>query len=120
MCGVQYGNREGKLCIVDMAGMESSKKSAAIDPNPARKEEAKHINISLVSLGTVIDKLGHKGGHIPWRDSKLARMLQEGLTGGGTTAILVTLRLENENIEEAIATLRFAAKAKAVKVHSSH
>ena len=64
--------------------MESSKKSYNVEgasSNPKRREEAKNINQSLYALGSVIQALsssgrGGKGTHVPWRDSKLTRLLQ--------------------------------------------
>lgn len=116
------GERNGKLNLVDLAGMESSKKSYPVEGasnNPMRREEAKNINVSLYALGGVIEGLskGAKGGaHIPWRNSKLTRVLQDGLGGNAKTSIIVALRSEAVNVEETIQTLRFAQRAKAIKV----
>eukprot|EP00964_Phaeocystis_antarctica_P115487 scaffold79446_cov36-Phaeocystis_antarctica.AAC.1 len=86
--------RQMKLNLVDLAGMESdtcvlttyhylesSKKSAPVNPDKRRQEEASNINRSLYSLGSVIEKLSSAGAkaHIPWRDSKLTRLLQDSL-----------------------------------------
>lgn len=120
------GKRMGKLTLVDLAGMESSKKSFAVDGpsnDPRQREEAKHINTSLCALASVVAALssggaGAGGAHVPYRDSKLTRLLQDSLADGcSKTAVFVTLRTEPENIEETIATLRFAQRAKAVQVH---
>ena len=114
------GERTGKLNLVDLAGMESSKKSYAVQGasnNPARREEARNINQSLYALGTVVEKLsaGGKATHVPWRDSKLTRLLQDSLGGNAKCTILITLRSEAPNMEESINTLRFGQRAKAVK-----
>jgi len=118
------GEKAGKLNLVDLAGMESSKKSYAMEGasnHAMRKEEAKNINTSLYALGTVIEKLseagktGGKGAHVPYRDSKLTRLLQDSLGGNSKSTIVVTLRIEAQNIEETTNTLRFAQRAKAVK-----
>lgn len=132
----------GKLVLVDLAGMESSKKSYAVEgasANGARREEAKQINTSLYALGTVIERLsaaareqhvrpgasgrgGGSGGggngevHVPFRNSKLTRLLQECLHGNTAAAFIVTLRGEAENLDECAATLRFAQRARAVPV----
>ena len=122
--------RRGKLVLVDLAGMESSKKSgaaersrvgaASLSPSdePLRREEARHINQSLCALGTVIERLHEPvGSHVPYRDSKLTRLLQETLGGGGSRSVLVaTLRTEEESLDESLGTLRFALRAKAVRV----
>lgn len=122
------GDECGRLFLVDLAGMESSKKSFSVEgasSKPQRREEAKNINTSLYALGSVIERLsaglrhhGESGGpnHVPYRDSKLTRLLQECLGGNCVSAMLVTLRTETENLEETIGTLRFAQRAKAVPV----
>ena len=118
------GEKAGKLNLVDLAGMESSKKSYAVEGasnNEMRKVEAKNINTSLYALGSVIEKLSaasQKGGgqaHVPYRDSKLTRLLQDSLGGNSKSTIVVALRIEQQNIDESINTLRFAQRAKAVK-----
>lgn len=116
----------GRLVLVDLAGMESSKKSysvAGASSKPQRREEAKNINTSLYALGSVIERLsaGSRGAHgalahVPYRDAKLTRLLQESLSGASCAAIIVTLRTEHENVDETIGTLRFAQRAKAVPV----
>jgi len=112
------GERHGRLTLVDLAGMESSKKSYAVEGasnNKQRQEEAKRINMSLLALSSVINALASKGQmRVPFRDSKLTRLLQSSLAGNSKAAIIVTLRSEKKNAEEAINTLRFAQRAKAV------
>mmetsp|Transcript_52351 Transcript_52351/g.135679 ORF Transcript_52351/g.135679 Transcript_52351/m.135679 type:complete len:804 (+) Transcript_52351:124-2535(+) len=118
------GEKVGKLNLVDLAGMESSKKSYAVEGpsnNEMRKVEAKNINTSLYALGSVIERLsaasqpGGTKAHIPYRDSKLTRLLQDSLGGNSKSTIIVALRIEAQNIEESVNTLRFAQRAKAVK-----
>ena len=95
------GERAGKLNLVDLAGMESSKKSYAVEGasnNEMRKVEAKNINTSLYALGTVIERLSEAGraaakgkeAHVPYRDSKLTRLLQDSL--GGNSKCTITSR----------------------------
>jgi hypothetical protein len=105
------GEKAGKLNLVDLAGMESSKKSYAVEGasnNPLRVLEAKNINTSLYALGSVIEKLseasrpGGSKSHVPYRDSKLTRLLQDSLGGNSKTSIIVTLRIESQNVEETI------------------
>ena len=123
---VTSGGRSGKLVLVDLAGMESSKKSYAVEgasSAPQRREEARHINTSLYALGTVIERLssaarappGAVSAHIPFRDAKLTRLLQDCMQSG-TVAFVVTLRAEPSNLDECAATLRFAQRARAVPV----
>jgi len=112
------GEQHGRLTLVDLAGMESSKKSFAVEGasnNKTRQEEAKRINMSLLALSGVINALASKGQtRVPFRDSKLTRLLQSSLAGNCKAAVIVTLRSEKKNVEEAINTLRFAQRAKAV------
>ena len=118
------GEKAGKLNLVDLAGMESSKKSYAVEGascNEMRRVEAKSINTSLYALGSVIERLseasrkGGKDAHVPYRDSKLTRLLQDSLGGNSKSTIIVALRIESQNVEESINTLRFAQRAKAIK-----
>ncbi len=113
------GAHHGRLTLVDLAGMESSKKSAAVDGasnTKERREEAKRINISLLALEGVIAALASKAAHrIPFRDSKLTRLLQSSLGGNCVAAFVVTLRSEKANMDETIASLRLAQRAKAVE-----
>ena len=118
------GNAYGRLTLADLAGMESSKKSSAVPDSsgkgadPIRKEEAKRINTSLLALSSVISVLASKGtARVPYRDSKLTRLLQDSLGGNCKCCILVTIRCEKENLDEAINTLRFAQRAKNVTVN---
>ena len=114
------GAPAGRLTLCDLAGMESSKKSGAVESGPSsdakRKEEAKKINQSLLALSSVVAALATKATRVPYRDSKLTRLLQDSLGGNCKAAIVVTLRGEKENVDEAINTLRFAQRAKDVKV----
>ena len=98
----------------DLLGMESSKKSAAVEVSgpsaaKARQEEAKRINMSLLALSNVVNALASKGAmKVPFRDSKLTRLLQSSLAGNCKAAFVVMLRGEKQNVEEATLTLRFA------------
>ena len=90
-------------------------------PSPAfaALEQVKHINQSLWALGTVIERLSSQkvdGGHVPFRDSKLTRLLSDSLGGDCKCAFIATLRPEVENTDEAVGTLRFAMRTKAIRV----
>ena len=96
---------------------ESSKKSYSVEgesAKAARREEARHINVSLFALGSVVAQLSSTGaaGHVPYRNSKLTRLLQPSLGGNCAAAFVVTLRAESQNVDECISTLRFAQRAK--------
>ena len=81
----------------------------------ARAREAGSINQSLLTLGRVITALVDHHGHIPYRDSKLTRLLQESLGGKAKTCIIATLSPSQLAIEETLSTLDYAYRAKAIK-----
>eukprot|EP00916_Digyalum_oweni_P016408 GHVL01026920.1.p1 GENE.GHVL01026920.1~~GHVL01026920.1.p1 ORF type:complete len:558 (-),score=97.99 GHVL01026920.1:218-1846(-) len=101
----------GKLRLVDLAGSEKVNKSGA---EGVTFEEAKTINLSLSALGNVISALADKRSHIPYRDSKLTRILQETLGGNYKTSLLVSLTPELTHFDESLSALNFSARAKAV------
>ena len=81
----------------------------------ARAREAGSINQSLLTLGRVITALVDHHGHIPYRDSKLTRLLQESLGGKAKTCIIATLSPSQLAVEETLSTLDYASKAKSIK-----
>ncbi|MED6137913.1 hypothetical protein PIB30_069495 [Stylosanthes scabra] len=100
------------LNFVDLAGSEriSQTKTCGV-----RLKEGNHINRSLLTLSTVIRKLsGGKRGHIPYRDSKLTRILQSALGGNARTAIICTISPSLSHVEQTKNTLTFATSAKEV------
>ncbi|KAJ1444868.1 P-loop containing nucleoside triphosphate hydrolase protein [Pelagophyceae sp. CCMP2097] len=103
--------RVGKLVLVDLAGSEMVRKTHA---QGQQLEEAKTINKSLSALGHVINALTDGSPHVPYRDSKLTRMLQDSLGGNAKTALIVNVSAAASNASETISTLRFGQRAKAV------
>ncbi|XP_062196952.1 kinesin-like protein KIN-7L isoform X2 [Phragmites australis] len=106
--------RVSVLNLVDLAGSERIIKTGA---EGVRLNEGKYINKSLMILGNVINKLSENGkqrGHIPYRDSKLTRILQPALGGNAKTSIICTAAPEEIHIEETRGTLQFASRAKCV------
>ncbi|XP_009589619.1 kinesin-like protein NACK1 [Nicotiana tomentosiformis] len=101
------------LNFVDLAGSERASQTNA---DGARLREGCHINLSLMTLTTVIRKLsvGKRSGHIPYRDSKLTRILQHSLGGNARTAIICTLSPASSHVEQSRNTLYFATRAKEV------
>ncbi|KAL0415910.1 UNVERIFIED_CONTAM: Kinesin-like protein NACK1 [Sesamum latifolium] len=101
------------LNFVDLAGSERASQTNA---EGARLREGCHINLSLMTLTTVIRKLsvGKRSGHIPYRDSKLTRILQHSLGGNARTAIICTLSPASSHVEQSRNTLFFATRAKEV------
>lgn len=108
-----YISKTGKLYLVDLAGSEKVSKTSAVG---LRLEEAKNINKSLTMLGLVIYSLTDgKSTHIPYRDSKLTRILQDSLGGNAKTSLIITCSPSIYNEAETISTLRFGVRAKCIK-----
>ncbi|XP_029283274.1 kinesin-like protein KIF11 [Cottoperca gobio] len=99
----------GKLNLVDLAGSENIGRSGAVDK---RAREAGNINQSLLTLGRVITALVEKRPHIPYRESKLTRILQDSLGGRTKTSIIATVSPSSSNMEETLSTLEYASRAK--------
>ncbi|KAJ8013907.1 hypothetical protein DPEC_G00034700 [Dallia pectoralis] len=99
----------GKLNLVDLAGSENIGRSGAVDK---RAREAGNINQSLLTLGRVITALVEKRPHIPYRESKLTRILQDSLGGRTKTSIIATVSPASVNLEETLSTLEYANRAK--------
>ncbi|KHN45051.1 Kinesin-related protein 4 [Glycine soja] len=101
-----------RLNFVDLAGSERISQTNTCG---ARMKEGSHINRSLLTLASVIRKLsGGKCGHIPYRDSKLTRILQSSLGGNARTAIICTISPSLSHVEQTRNTLAFATSAKEV------
>ncbi|KAI8621098.1 P-loop containing nucleoside triphosphate hydrolase protein [Chytriomyces sp. MP71] len=106
-------SRTGKLYLVDLAGSEKVGKTGA---SGQTLEEAKMINRSLSALGMVINALTDgKSSHVPYRDSKLTRILQESLGGNSRTTLIINCSPSSFNETETISTLRFGMRAKTIK-----
>lgn len=106
-------NTTGRLYLVDLAGSEKVSKTGA---QGAQLEEAKQINKSLSALGNVINALTDgKSSHVPYRDSKLTRVLQESLGGNSRTSLIICVSPVEYNDAETLSTLRFGTRAKSIK-----
>ncbi|KAA8518315.1 hypothetical protein F0562_015802 [Nyssa sinensis] len=118
-----YGeNSEGEavnlsqLNLIDLAGSESSK----AETTGVRRKEGSYINKSLLTLGTVISKLTDgRATHIPYRDSKLTRLLQSSLSGHGRVSLICTVTPSSSNSEETHNTLKFAHRAKHIEIQAA-
>eukprot|EP00602_Paraphysomonas_sp_CaronLab_P003698 CAMPEP_0185031642 /NCGR_PEP_ID=MMETSP1103-20130426/19224_1 /TAXON_ID=36769 /ORGANISM="Paraphysomonas bandaiensis, Strain Caron Lab Isolate" /LENGTH=602 /DNA_ID=CAMNT_0027567223 /DNA_START=94 /DNA_END=1899 /DNA_ORIENTATION=+ len=110
--------RESTLVLVDLAGSERA--SAVAGRSYLRAEESKSINLSLSALGNCIAALSSQGAdrakHVPYRDSKLTRLLQGSLGGGARTAVVVNLPPGNDSSGEVLNALRFASRCAMVTV----
>lgn len=104
--------RIGKFNLVDLAGSEAIGRSGATDK---RAREAGMINQSLLTLGRVISALTEKSSHIPYRESKLTRLLQDSLGGRTKTCIVATVSPTRSNMEETLSTLDYAIRAKSIR-----
>ncbi|KAI7366506.1 Kinesin heavy [Hortaea werneckii] len=105
--------RSGRLFLVDLAGSEKVGKTGA---SGQTLEEAKKINKSLSALGMVINALSDgRSSHIPYRDSKLTRILQESLGGNSRTTLIINCSPSSYNDAETMSTLRFGERAKTIK-----
>ncbi|XP_017485784.1 PREDICTED: LOW QUALITY PROTEIN: kinesin-like protein KIF3A [Rhagoletis zephyria] len=105
--------RMGKLQLVDLAGSERQSKTQA---SGQRLKEATKINLSLSVLGNVISALvDGKSTHIPYRNSKLTRLLQDSLGGNSKTVMCATISPADTNYMETISTLRYASRAKNIQ-----
>ncbi|KAL5806268.1 hypothetical protein ACOSQ4_029001 [Xanthoceras sorbifolium] len=105
-----------QLHLIDLAGSESSK----AETTGVRRKEGSYINKSLLTLGTVISKLTDgRATHIPYRDSKLTRLLQSSLSGHGRVSLICTVTPSSSSSEETHNTLKFAHRAKHVEIQAS-
>ena len=105
--------KTGRLYLVDLAGSEKIDKTGA---SGQTLEEAKKINLSLTTLGKVIHALTDKKiKHIPYRESKLTRILSESLGGNSKTCLVITCSPHPFNEQETLGTLRFGTRARSIK-----
>ncbi|KAG0584179.1 hypothetical protein KC19_3G191000 [Ceratodon purpureus] len=106
-----------KLHLVDLAGSERAKRTGA---DGLRFREGVHINKGLLALGNVISALGDdkkrkEGGHVPYRDSKLTRLLQDSLGGNSSTVMIACVSPADSNAEETLNTLKYANRARNIQ-----
>jgi len=117
---------QGKLHLVDLAGSECAKKGGFIYPEDTsqaarllagqeEERERRSINQSLLTLGRVITALREGSGRVPYRDSKLTRLLQDALGGRCKTVIIATISPALAAVEETISALSYAEQAAGIK-----
>ncbi|ANM70793.1 P-loop containing nucleoside triphosphate hydrolases superfamily protein [Arabidopsis thaliana] len=105
-----------QLNLIDLAGSESSK----AETSGLRRKEGSYINKSLLTLGTVISKLtDRRASHVPYRDSKLTRLLESSLSGHGRVSLICTVTPASSNSEETHNTLKFAHRAKHIEIQAA-
>jgi len=103
----------GKLNLVDLAGSENISKAG--NEKGIRTRESVNINQSLLTLGRVITALVERAPHVPYRESKLTRLLQESLGGRTKTSIIATISCGHKDLEETLSTLDYAHRAKNIQ-----
>ncbi|CAF2089779.1 unnamed protein product [Brassica napus] len=106
-----------KLHLVDLAGSERAKRTGS---DGMRFKEGVHINKGLLALGNVISALGDEkkrkdGAHVPYRDSKLTRLLQDSLGGNSRTVMIACISPADINAEETLNTLKYANRARNIR-----
>ncbi|XP_038719500.1 kinesin-like protein KIN-7K, chloroplastic isoform X2 [Tripterygium wilfordii] len=105
-----------QLNLIDLAGSESSK----AETTGVRRKEGSYINKSLLTLGTVISKLTDgRATHVPYRDSKLTRLLQSSLSGHGRVSLICNVTPASSSAEETHNTLKFAHRAKHIEIQAA-
>ncbi|KAI9104976.1 P-loop containing nucleoside triphosphate hydrolase protein [Phlyctochytrium arcticum] len=108
--------RVSKLCLVDLAGSERLKRTRA---EGIRFKESVKINSGLLALGNVISILGDsnssKDRHVPYRESKLTRLLQDSLGGNAKTVMIACISPAEEDTEETLNTLKYADRARKIQ-----
>lgn len=113
---------KSKLNLVDLAGSEKWNTSIGQEMKEEHITEMNSINLSLHTLGRCIASLVKlskgKDVHIPYRDSKLTRLLQDSFGGNSRTFLLATISPSQSNIDESISTLKFADRAKQVMIQA--
>ncbi|KAH8370985.1 hypothetical protein KR093_005862 [Drosophila rubida] len=113
MCDTETNTiKVGKLNLIDLAGSERQSKTGA---SAERLKEASKINLALSSLGNVISALAENSPHVPYRDSKLTRLLQDSLGGNSKTIMIANIGPSNYNYNETLTTLRYAQRAKNIQ-----
>lgn len=103
--------KTGKLNLVDLAGSENIGRSGSQDK---RAREAANINQSLLTLSRVTACLVEHQPHVPYRESKLTRLLQDSLGGRTKASLIATISPAASNVEETLSTLDYAHRAKSV------
>ncbi|XP_051932197.1 kinesin-like protein KIF21B isoform X3 [Hippocampus zosterae] len=111
----EYEALMAKFHFVDLAGSERLKRTGATGE---RAREGISINCGLLALGNVISALGDqtkKGGHVPYRDSKLTRLLQDSLGGNSRTVMIACVSPSDRDFMETLNTLKYANRARNIK-----
>ncbi|XP_063157402.1 kinesin-like protein KIF22 isoform X2 [Candoia aspera] len=106
-----YAHRAAKLCLIDLAGSEDNRRTGN---KGLRLKESGAINNSLFVLSKVVDALNQGLPRVPYRDSKLTRLLQDSLGGSAHSLIIANIAPEKKYYFDTLTSLNFAAKSKQV------
>lgn len=106
-----YRRQTGKLYLVDLAGSEDNRRTGN---QGIRLKESGAINLSLFTLSKVVDSLNSGGGRVPYRDSKLTRLLQDSLGGSAHSVMIANIAPEYKYYFDTFSALNFAAKSKLI------
>eukprot|EP00397_Hematodinium_sp_SG-2012_P000068 GEMP01000068.1.p1 GENE.GEMP01000068.1~~GEMP01000068.1.p1 ORF type:complete len:3051 (+),score=1039.97 GEMP01000068.1:56-9208(+) len=104
----------GTMHVVDLAGSEKVSRSSDQPDHAISTAETRHINRSLANLGNVVNALSAQKEHVPYRDSKLTRVLQDALGGNAKTLIILNCDKDVEHGYETKSTLRFGERARSI------
>ncbi|KAJ8245879.1 hypothetical protein GJAV_G00261280 [Gymnothorax javanicus] len=106
-----HRQQTGKLYLVDLAGSEDNRRTGN---QGIRLKESGAINLSLFTLSKVVDSLNQGGGRVPYRDSKLTRLLQDSLGGSAHSIMIANIAPEQKYYFDTFSALNFAAKSKLI------
>merc|ERR1711972_204794 len=120
---IVMGKEQCKISMINLVDLAGSEKAGQTGASGERLKEGCAINKSLSALGNVIEKLAKKSTGkdvkkdmiVPYRDSKLTRLLQNALGGSSKTIMICALSPASSNAEETLSTLRYADRAKQIK-----
>uniref|UniRef100_A0A0A9BAR4 Kinesin-like protein n=1 Tax=Arundo donax TaxID=35708 RepID=A0A0A9BAR4_ARUDO len=104
---------KSKLWLIDLAGSERNEKAQS--ENETRKEGI-HINTSLLELGNVMHALASKAQHVPYRNSKLTRLLKDSLSGGSKALMFVQISPNADDVSETLISLEFASRVRGIEL----
>ena len=113
---ITFGFLDGpaKINCIDLAGSERLRKAHGDKMNSSRLREGISINSGLLALGNVINALRLKKSHVPFRDSKLTRLLQDSLSGNSRTVMIACISPSDRAFEETLNTLKYATRVRGI------
>ena len=116
VAGLSSNVKMAKMSLIDLAGSE---RGCATGHSGERFREGNNINRSLLALGNCINALAEGRRHVPYRDSKLTRLLQDSLGGNCKTVMIAAVSPSASSFEDTYNTLKYADRAKNIKSNVS-